>query len=221
MSVNIRLLTFITILVTSAFLISCNDDENSTIPDTTTFEASTNINPANFPAGIGLDLSAGDTGKVASLDLEPNLEWDVSVITIRTGAGGRPGVFLFGDVETNGAVQGAKVSMINMTGIGPQAFENFELVTTEMQEALSADGVFAFDPQTDLDADGKPDASKLKEEYKKLVIGDKGIRRPEAEQEIYLIRDRNSDYHKFQFVELANGGNIRIRWAKFDASAIE
>ncbi|MEL6561857.1 MAG: hypothetical protein AAFQ94_26965 [Bacteroidota bacterium] len=221
MLVNIRLLTSITFMVAGSFLISCTDDENSTVPETTTFEATTNINPANFPAGVGLDLSAGDTGRVASLDLEPNIQWDISVITIRTGAGGRPGVFLFGDTETTGAVQGAKVSMINMTGIGLQAFENFEIVTTQMQDSLSADGVFAFDPQTDIDADGKPDAERLKEEYKKLVIGDKGIRRPEAEQEIYLIRDRNSDYYKFQFVELANGGNIRIRWAKFDAAAIE
>ena len=203
-------------------MVSCNDDEEgSTIPESTTFEASANINPSNFPAGIGLDLSAGDTGRGASLDLEPTLEWDISMITIRTGAGGRPGIFLFGDLETNGAVQGAKVSMINMTGIGPLAFENFVLVTAEMQDALRADGIFTFDPEVDVDGEGKPDAEKLKEEYKKLVIGDRGIRRPEAEQEIYLIRDRNGDYHKFQFVQLTNGGNVTIRWAKFDAAAIE
>lgn len=213
----------ITILLTGSFLFSCNDDEdNTTTPsESEIFEASANINPANFPAGIGLDLSVGDSGRVASLDMEPNLEWDISVITYRTGAGGRPGIFLFGDVETTGAVQGTNVSMINMTGIGPQAFENFVLVTTEMQEALKADGVFTFDPEVDIDSEGKPDAEKLMEEYKKLVIGDRGIRRPEAEQEIYLIRDRDGDTYKFQFVELANGGNIRIRWAKFDASAIE
>ena len=210
------------ILFAIALFSSCNDDdENTPPPATTTFQAMTNINPANFPAGVGLDLSAGDTGRVAALDVEPNIEWDISILTIKTGAGGRPGVFLFGDIETTGAVEGAKVSMINMTGIGPMAFENFIQVTTAMQDSLKADGVFAFDPRVDKDADGKPDAERLAEEYKKLVIGDKGIRRPEPEQEIYLIKDKYGAYHKFQFVMLANGGNITIRWAKFEDAVIE
>ena len=153
--------------------------------------------------------------------MEPELDWDITIKTIKTGEGGRPGIFLFGDIETTGAVEAAKVSKINMTGIGRESFQNFVLVTKAMQDSLKADGVFAFDPQVDKDADGKPSAERLKEEYKKLVIGDKGIRRPEAEQEIYLIQDKNGDYHKFQFVMLANGGNISIRWAKFDESAIE
>lgn len=222
MLLNNRLFTSLIIFIGMSLLIACTDDEETGPPPViTTYQGSANINPANFPAGVGLDLSAADTGRVAQLDTEASLQWDISILTIRTGAGGRPGIFLFGDTETAGAVKALNVSVSDQAGTGATSFENFGAVSNAMKAALQADGVYAFDPQVDKDEDGKPDADRLAEEYLKLVIGDKGIRDPEADQAIYLVQDRNGDFYKFQFVMLENGGNITLRWAKFDEAFIE
>lgn len=202
-------------------LSSCSEEDDGPVVLTSdTYEGSFNINPSTFPEGGGLDLSLSDTGVVSQLDTDA-IDWDIQIKAIRTGAGGRPGVFLFGDDQTSGAVQAVNVSDLSGVSTGSTGFMSFERVTTDMVNALSADGVFNFDPETDLDADGKPDANLLAIAYQDLVIGDRIVNLEEADQPVYLIEGRGGSFYKFQLVIRENGGNVIVRWAKFTAEAVD
>ncbi len=197
----------------------CSEDDGPVVLTSDTFQATFSINPATFPEGGGLDLSASDTGVVSQLDTEA-IDWDIQIKTIRTGAGGRPGIFLYGDDQTSGSVQAVNVSDLSNQGTGLTGFMAFERVSSDMISALSADGVFTFDPETDLDAEGKPDAEALSLAYQDLVIGDRIVNLEEGDQPVYLISDRGGNYYKFQMVNREGGGNVTIRWAEFTADAV-
>lgn len=202
---------------------SCGDDEPAApATDTNTYEGTANINPNNFPAGIGLDLSAGDTGRVVQLDEVTTLEWDIQVITYRTAEGGRPGVLLYGDSRNSAAaVQAVNVSDGMGVGMGASGFSDYTQVTTTHQQALSADGVFQFDPMTDVDANGRADITILTAAYQDLIIGDRIVNLDEADQPVYLVRDRSGNLYKFMMVSRAQGGATTLRWARFADSAID
>lgn len=216
-----RNLAILVLCLFIAGLSGCSDeDDGPVILTSDTFEGSFNINPGTFPEGGGLDLSAGDTGVVSQLDTDA-IDWDIQIKAIRTGAGGRPGVFLFGDDQTSGAVQAVNVSELSGIDTGSAGFMAFERVSSDMVSALSADGVFNFDPETDLDSEGKPDANLLAIAYQNLVIGDRIVNLEEADQPVYLIEDRSGSFFKFQLVSRENGGTVVVRWAQFTADAVD
>ncbi len=202
---------------------SCGDDDSSgPTTDTATYEGTASINPNNFPAGIGLDLSAGDTGRVVQVDEMSNLEWDIQVIAYRTAEGGRPGVILWGDSRNSAAATQA----VNVTdGLGATSgktgFDGFVRVTTAMQQGLSADDEFLFDPVLDVDAQGRADIDILEAAYQDLIIGDRIVNLAEADQPVYLVKDRSGNFYKFQMVSRGQGGATTLRWARFDASSID
>ena len=206
------------------FISACNDDDGPEDPEVppATFEASANINPNNFPDGIGLDLSVGDTGRLVQLNEFPELEWDIQVIAYRTSEGGRPGVILFGD-DRNATIATQAVNVSALSGIpaGSAGFDSYTNVTVAQQEALSADGEFLFDPETDVDERGLAILDILEAAYANLVIGDQIVNLEEADQPVYLVRDRSGNLYKFQMVARANGGTTTLRWALFADSAIE
>lgn len=207
------------------FSVACGDDDSPEEPEEPqqiTFEGTGNINPNNFPAGMGLDLSAGDTGRVAQLDEVTDLEWDILFITYRTTAGGRPGIILFGDSRNSAAATQA----VNVTdglgaGMGSEGFTNFTMATTAQQAALSADDEFLFDPETDVDERGLADIDVLTSAYQDLIIGDRIVNLDEADQPVYLVRDRSGNLYKFMMVSRANGGAATLRWERFNDSDIE
>lgn len=217
---SFKQLLFFILCITIVGLASCSEDDGPVVLTSDTFEGNFNINPGTFPEGGGLDLSASDTGMVAQIDTDA-IDWDIQIKAIRTGAGGRPGVFLFGDDQTAGAVQAVNVSERAGIGLGSTGFTAFERVTTEMIDILSADGVFTFDPVTDLDGEGKPDATQLAIAYQDLVIGDRIVNLEEADQPVFLVQDKSGSYYKFQMVLRENGGNVVVRWAKFTADALD
>lgn len=200
-------------LVLLSFFIACSDDDAPVILTSDTYEADFSINPSTFPLGGGLDISAGDTGRVAQLDVE-NIDWDLQVRTIRTQDGGRPGVFLFGDQQTAGAVSALNVSESAGIATGSDGFLAFERVTTAMITALSADGVFDYD-------ESSRDATALATAYQSLVIGDRIVNLDEENQPVYLIADREGNYAKFQMIRREGGGSVFIRWAKFTTDAVD
>lgn len=205
---------------------SCGDDEPDgpmePTTDTSTYEGTANINPNNFPAGIGLDLSAGDTGRVVQVDEVATIEWDIQVITYRTAEGGRPGIILFGDDRNNAAAAQA-VNVSDGMGIstGSTGFAAYTQVTTAHQQALSADGEFLFDPVLDVDAQGRADIDILEPAYQDLVIGDRIVNLAEADQPVYLVRDRSGNLYKFMMVGRESGGPTTLRWARFDTDSID
>ena len=68
-------------------IIACQDDDAEPDgPSNETFE--TTANPNNFPLGIALELTKGDTGRLVQLDEVQNAAWDINVITYRTANGG-------------------------------------------------------------------------------------------------------------------------------------
>ena len=220
----IRRVGLLAIVCFLVFSIACNDDDEEETPDMppVTFEATGNLNPNNFPAGFGLDLSAGDTGRVAQLDEVTNLEWDILFITYRTSSGGRPGVILFGDSRNSAAAtQAANVTDGLGAGVGSTGFNGFTTVTTNMQSALSADDEFLFDPELDVDERGLADIAILTAAYQDLVIGDRIVNLEEANQPVYLVRDRSGNLYKFQMVSRESGGPATVRWSRFNDSDIE
>lgn len=200
---------------------SCGDDDTSE-PANETIEATANINPNNFPGGIGLDFSAGDNGLLVQLDEEANFEWDIQVITYRTAEGGRPGVILWGDSRNSAAAtQAVNVSDGLGVGAGKTGFDGFTRATTAMQQALSADDEFLFDPVLDVDAQGRADIDILLAAYQDLIIGDRIVNLAEADQPVYLVKDRSGNLYKFQMVSRESGGSTTLRWEKFDAASID
>ncbi len=210
-------------VMTLAIGLSCGDDDPpGPSTDTATYEGTANINPNNFPAGIGLDLSAGDTGRVVQLDEVTALEWDINVITYRTAEGGRPGVILFGDSRNSAAaVQAVNVSDGLGIASGGAGFNAFANVTQAMQQALSADDEFLFDPVLDVDQNGRADINILRAAYQNLVIGERIVNLAEADQPVYLVKDRSGNLYKFQMVSRAQGGATTLRWARFADGSIE
>lgn len=217
---RIKIPFYLTIITSLLLITGCSDDDEPAVLTSATYEASFNINPATFPKGGGIDLSAGDSGIVAQLDTDA-IEWDIQIKAIRTGAGGRPGVFLFGDDQSAEAVRAVNVSELSSLETGSSGFEAFERVSAEMLSALAADGVFTFDPETDLDSEGVPDAEALASAYQDLVIGDRIVNLEEADQPVYLVEDRGGSFYKFQMVSREGGGGATIRWAKFTSDAID
>lgn len=200
---------------------SCGDDDTSE-PANMTIEATANINPNNFPGGIGLDFSAGDNGLLVQLDNEANFEWDIQVITYRTAEGGRPGVILWGDSRNSAAAtQAVNVSDGLGATTGKTGFDGFTRVTTAMQQALSADDEFLFDPVLDVDGQGRADIDILLAAYQDLVIGDRIVNLAEADQPVYLVRDRSGNLYKFQMVSRESGGATILRWEKFNAASVD
>ena len=203
-------------------LVSCGSDDSSTPqPSTDTYEATININPNNFPAGGALNLTLDDIGKVAQLDVETTFDWDIKIIAYRTSQGGRPGVFLFGDSESTSAVKAVNVSELAQIGLGDTGFDEFTRVTVAMQEALQPDDVFGFDPLVDVDIMGNPDLTLLEAAYQNLVIGDKIVNLPEADQPVFLVRSKGGVLFKFQLVRRENGGDTLLRWSRFGQDAID
>lgn len=208
------------LLITALFVVSSCGDDDGIMIDTTTYQGSININPANFPAGGGLDMNEGDTGRVAQLDAEANLPWDVQVIAYRTSMGGRPGFLLFGDENSSLPVRALNVSEAEGIGTGLTGFNSFTQVTATMTGNLQADGEFTFDPVTDVDGQGRADATTLQAAYDNLVIGNKIVNLDPNDQPVFLIASREAILYKFQLVERANGGQTTFRWARFSNDAI-
>ncbi|WPZ09154.1 hypothetical protein [Roseivirga spongicola] len=200
---------------------ACSEDEPSPSFSTATYQGEISINPNNFPSGAGLNLTLGDTGKVVQLDDEAAFEWDIKIMTIRTGQGGRPGIFLFGDTQSNVNTQAVNVSENFNIGLGLSGFNAFSEVSTAMQNQLSADGTFNFDPKTDTDGSGKPDADKLATAYQSLVIGDRVVNLQEESQPVFLVKGRSGAIFKFQMVNRENGGKATLRWSRFALDVIE
>lgn len=202
-------------------LFACEKKEAIIPADTSTYEAYLEINPASFPAGGGLDLDNQGTGGIAQLDADPSFDYDLKMLTFRTSKGGRPAIFLAGNTNAIPAVAALNVSDFAGTGLGDEGFGAFERVSALMIQALKSDGIFDFDPTTDLDDEGKPDVTILTAEYQKLVIGDKVVNLETEEQPVFLIRTLEGTYFKFQHVKRENGGRVLFRWARFGEDAIE
>lgn len=198
---------------------SCGDNDDIVI-DTATYQSTFSINPNNFPAGAGLDMSEGDTGRVVQLDDEVNLPWDLMMITYRTSQGGRPGILLFGDTNTDAPVRALNVSEHAGIGTGLAGFNSFTVVDQTMTSNLAADGEFTFDPETDTDGMGRADGTKLQEAYNNLIIGDKIVNLDTEHQPVYLVATRESILFKFQMVERSSGGQTTFRWARIANDAI-
>lgn len=213
------LLLFFTLI----FFVSCSEDDPGIEPQfsTETFEASFNINPNNFPAGAGLNLTAGDTGRIVQLDEESSFEWDIKMITYRTGQGGRPGIFLAVNDQENNHVKALNVSATHAIANGSSGFSDFTLVTQSMQDQLAADGIFNFDPSTDVDSSGKPDAQKLQTAYNNLVIGNQIVNLNESEQPVFLVQTKDGILFKFQMVKREQGGVTTFRWSRFSPDSID
>ncbi|GAB5528094.1 MAG: hypothetical protein Roseis2KO_59660 [Roseivirga sp.] len=201
-----------------AFL-SCGDDDDIVV-DTATYQGTININPNNFPAGAGLDMSLGDTGRVAQLDEVTDLAWDIMIVTYRTAQGGRPGFLLFGDEDSSLPVRALNVSESSGIGTGLAGFNTFTQVDQTMTSNLRADGVFNFDPVNDVDAQGRADGTILQAAYDDLVIGNRIVNLDPDDQPVYLIATREAVLYKFQMVERANGGATTLRWARFSNDAV-
>lgn len=220
-----RLFSLVLLIGAVAFFQGCGDDDGGSdgpTIDTSVYTGTANINPNNFPAGVGIDLSEGDTGRVVQLDDVPTLEWDITAITYRTAQGGRPGIILFGDSRNSAAaVQAVNVSDGMGVGMGSSGFTGYTQVTQAHQQALSADDEFLFDPVLDVDANGRADITILTAAYQDLVIGDRIVNLDEANQPVYLVRDRSGNLYKWMMVNRENGGPITFRWARFADDAID
>ena len=208
------------LLITALFVVSSCGDDDGIVIDTATYEGSANINPNNFPAGIGLDMNEGDSGRVAQLDAEANLPWDIQVITYRTSMGGRPGILLFGDQNSQLPVRALNVSQSDGIGTGLAGFNSFTQVSATMTAGLQPDGEFTFDPETDVDSQGRADIVALQTAYNNLIIGNKTVNLDPDDQPVFLIATRESILYKFQLAERANGGQTTLRWARFSNDAI-
>ena len=204
------------LLSLSLFITAGCESEDDPLPPPEVFENTANINPANYPNGAGLDLNAETDGLLSQLDENTDMEWDIQIITYRTNQGGRPGIFLYGDSQTSGAVTGANVSALTNEFLGSSGFEAFVEITADMRNALQPDEPFTFNPRTDTTDDGRPDAAQLAAAYDELVIGDDVIRLDEADQPTFLITSREQILYKFQFAGLEGGGGIRVRWARMN-----
>lgn len=210
-------LFLITLIVS---FLSCGLDDGNIVVDTATYQGSININPNNFPAGAGLDMTAGDTGRVAQLDEVANLPWDLMIITYRTAQGGRPGFLLFGDENSTLPVRALNVSESSGIGTGLAGFNAFTQVDQTMTSNLKPDRVFNFDPVRDVDGQGRADGTILQAAYDDLVIGNRIVNLASDDQPVYLIATREAILYKFQMVERANGGQTTLRWARFSNDAI-
>lgn len=200
----------------AALIISCSDDEPGALTSTGSYQAKAVINPSNFPNGAGLSLSESDTGRVAQLDDEASFPWDILFITYRTAEGGRPAAILYGDTEMSGSVEGLNISdFSNDISLGATGFEAFTEISPEMEASLQPDGPFDID-QVEKDEDGMPILSSLITAYEALIIGNPVFNFDEADQPVYLIKSRSGDLYKFQLVSLESGGNITLRWGKFN-----
>ncbi|MCE7990648.1 MAG: hypothetical protein HEP71_01655 [Roseivirga sp.] len=215
-----KLLSNLVLATLIVVFLSCGGNDGDIVVDTATYEGTININPNNFPAGAGLDMSEGDTGRVAQLDAEPNLPWDLMIITYRTAAGGRPGFLLFGDETSNSSVKAINISEHSGIGTGLAGFNAFTRVDQTMTSNLQADGVFNFNPVTDVDGQGRADGTILQAAYDALVIGNRIVNLASADQPVYLVATREGFLYKFQMVERVSGGQTTLRWARFSNDAI-
>lgn len=215
-----KLLSSLLVITFIVALYSCGSDDGDIVVDTTAYEGSININPNNFPAGGGLDMNEGDTGRVAQLDTESNLPWDLMIITYRTSQGGRPGFLLFGDESNPLPVRALNVSENNGIGTGLAGFNSFTQIDQSMTSNLQADGEFTFNPETDVDGQGRADGTILQAAYDNLVIGNRIVNLEPDDQPVFLVATREALLYKFQLVERANGGQTTLRWARFGNDAI-
>lgn len=215
-----RLLANLFLVTLIAAFFSCGGNEGDIVVDTATYQGTININPNNFPAGAGLDMSVGDTGRVAQLDQVPNLFWDIMIITYRTAQGGRPGFLLFGDENTDLSVKALNVSESSGIGTGLAGFNAFTMVDQTMTSNLKADGEFLFNPVLDVDAQGRADGAILQAAYDDLVIGNRIVNLDPDDQPVYLIATREAILYKLQMVERVSGGATTLRWARFSNDAI-
>ncbi len=214
-----RLTNLFLVTLLAAFF-SCGINDGDIVVDTATYQGTININPNNFPAGAGLDMSVGDTGRVAQLDQVANLGWDLMIITYRTAQGGRPGFLLFGDENATLSVKALNISEFSGIGTGLAGFNAFTQVDQTMSSNLKADGEFLFNPILDVDDQGRADGTILQAAYDNLVIGNRIVNLAPDDQPVYLVATREGILYKFQMVERANGGATTLRWARFSNDAI-
>ena len=118
-------------------------------------------------------------------------------------------------------MQAVNVSDGMGVGMGAAGFAGYTQVTTTHQQALSADGEFLFDPVLDVDANGRADIDILNAAYQDLVIGDRIVNLDEANQPVYLVRDRSGNLYKFMMVNRESGGATTLRWARFAPDSID
>jgi len=206
---------------------SCKKEKNETNPsnagnsaNTGYTEAYVEIQPQSWPAGGGLDLGLNGTGAVGQMDIDPEFNWDLKVIAYRTNQGGRPAIFLSGNTATTEKSYAVNVTQNFGVGIGLDGFTAFTSVSSAMIDSLKADGIFSFDPLVDVDENGNPDADLLLTQYDNLVIGNSVVDLAESEAPVFLIKDLEGKYHKFQHVRRENGGRVLLRWGSFDPSQI-
>ncbi|MBN7817001.1 hypothetical protein [Algoriphagus pacificus] len=204
---------FLLLILISLFFICCENDDLDPI-DTQVYEGVIQTNPQNFPSGGGIDFDANETGQIAQLDTAASFQFDLKIIAYRTAEGGRPAVFLFGDETNASSVMALDISSFSEIGTEPIAFQNFQEITAEMINALEPDGVFDFEPEVDLDAQGRPILEILEDAFSALVIGDKVVRLDEVDQPVFLIQTREGKMYKFQHVSREGGGAVTIRWAR-------
>jgi len=205
-------------------LISCKKEkpENDAINtgDAGFSEAYVEIQPQSWPSGGGLDLGLNGNGSVGQLDVHPEFNWDLKVMAYRTNQGGRPAIFLAGNTGTTEKALAVNVTQHFGIGTGLDGFNAFTAVSAAMIDSLRADGVFTFDPLVDVDQNGEPDAALLLAQYNNLVIGNSVVDLGESEAPVFLVKDLEGNYHKFQHVRRENGGRVFLRWDAFDPSQI-
>ena len=198
-------------------------DENSFFTDQIPSTGILETKPQNYPAGYGVDF---ETDSIVSLDQYPNFRYDLKELAWRiqdpvTGvAGGRPVIFLWGNVSTTTKAMALNVSAFAGIGLGAEGFAEFKYVTKAMEDSLKADGNLPMDPNDTILYPWKNGFIQMSEAtllsaYQALVIGDKVVRLAEADSPVWLIKTSDGNYFKWQHVERQGGGHVPIRWYRF------
>ncbi|WP_282035954.1 leucine-rich repeat protein [Saccharicrinis aurantiacus] len=185
--------------------------------------------PQLYPAGFGVNFVKEE---IVSLDENPDFKWDLKMKAWRImdpetmSYGGRPVVFLYGDESTNPNTMGLNVSESSGVELAYLGFDNFKYVTADMQKQLKPDGVFPINPDDEALypwANGfiTMSESLLFDAYDTQVIGGRGVRLPESEAPVYLIKTTEGKFVKWQHIERQGGGHVPIRWYVFSDDEVE
>jgi hypothetical protein len=208
---------------------STNPQESSVVTEQTPKEGILETKPDNYPLGYGVDF---ETDSIVSLDQYPTFQYDLKMLAYRikdpvTGAyGGRPVVFLWGDVSMAHPAKALNVSVFAGFGLGLDGFNEFQYVTKAMRDSLKADAVFPIDPSDESlypwsDGFMLMSEALLLNAYSVLVIGDKVVRLEQSQSPVWLIKTSDGNYFKWQHIERQGGGHVPIRWYQFKSDEIK
>jgi hypothetical protein len=206
-----------------------NPQETEVVTEQTPKEGILETKPDTYPLGYGVDF---ETDSIVSLDQYPTFQYDLKMLAYRikdsvTGAyGGRPVVFLWGNVASANPAMALNVSAFAGFGLGLDGFNEFQYVTKAMRDSLKADAVFPIDPSDESlypwsDGFMLMSEALLLNAYSVLVIGDKVVRLVEAQSPVWLIKTSDGHYVKWQHIERQGGGHVPIRWYQFKSNEIK